>query len=633
MTTNSHFGWPRFAASASALLAGCFAFFPALASAQSLVPIVRVVATTQSAGINDIDAQGLTMNSSGLTTFRSSSAQLWSEANGTLQIVASQGVAAPGTTAQFSSFNPAIINDLGDVAFYATLQGGDINLFNSQGIWLGRQNNINLIARSSDPAPGLGSSATFFSFDSNSTVNNDQGQVAFEAQALGTGINPNQNHGIWVGAPGNVHLVAMEGTPAVSTGASFIGIGNPVLNSLGDVAFKSTLGPGLDSSQNVGVFDTSGGSVKLVARAGFIAPGTSSGTLFQNQFSNPVMNDSGNVAFLTDTTHVTYELTPDNGIWVFRNGSLQKVAMTGDTAPGTSQQFHLAFGAPVINAQGRVAFTANLSGPNPSGTDNFSIWSEGRTGALEMVAREGQQAPGLPGGFVFSSTFKDPTINSSGRIAFMAQIAPNFGQDIEGIWAQDQNFNLQLIALAGNPVTGSGVPGTINLNAFTFVSGTGDQDGRRSGFNDLGQVAFRALLSTGIQAGFVSNLAVTLQKGDFNLDGNVNAADIQPMLKAMTDLNAFKSTSGLTDAQLISIGDVNGDGVLTNSDLQSLLNQLHNGSGSVSAVPEPRAISSALAGLISAFIALFCRDSRLLRRRWDRKRVRTSDPFLSQRRA
>jgi Dockerin type I domain len=595
------------------LAAGAAFFVPLLATAQSIMPTVRVVATSQSAGIIDIDAQGLTMNSSGFTTFRSSSARLWSEADGILRIVASQGLDAPGTTAEFASFNPGTMNDLGDVAFFATLQGNDINLFNSQGIWLGRNNDIKLVARSGDPAPVIGSTATFFSFDSQSILNNDQGQVAFEAQAIGAGINPNQNHGIWVGTPGDVQLVALEGQPAVGTGASYIGIGNPVLNNLGEVAFKSTVGPGLDASQNVAVFRTSGGTVNLIARAGIVAPGTQPGTFFQNQFSNPVINNAGNVAFLTNTTRTTFSLTPDNGIWAYRNGLLQKVAMTGDSAPGTSQQFHLAFGAPVLNAQGRVAFTANLSGPNPSGTNNFSIWSEGRTGALEMIAREGQQAPDLPAGFVFSGTFKDPTINSTGRVAFMAQIAPNFGQDIEGIWAQDQSFDLKLIALAGSPVSGSGVPGTINFNMFTFVSGTGDQDGRRSGFNDLGQVAFRAGLSSGIEAGFVSNIAVTLQKGDFNLDGSVNTLDVQAMLKAMTDLNAYKSLKGLTDSQLISIGDINGDGFLTNVDLQSLLNQLHTGSGSAASVPEPQSILLAVMGGLIPTLFVLHRRKLLLR--------------------
>jgi hypothetical protein len=81
--------------------------------------------------------------------------------------------------------------------------------------------------------------------------------------------------------------------------------------------------------------------------------------------------------------------------------------------------------------------------------------------------------------------------------------------------------------------------------------------------------------------------------GDFNLDGHVDSRDVTAMLAALTNLNAYQHGSNsqsetLADADLETIADLNGDGKITNGDLQSLLNLLKGGGGSTS-VPEPPA--------------------------------------------
>jgi hypothetical protein len=96
------------------------------------------------------------------------------------------------------------------------------------------------------------------------------------------------------------------------------------------------------------------------------------------------------------------------------------------------------------------------------------------------------------------------------------------------------------------------------------------------------------LYKTGVLAVVDSNFL----PGDFNRDGHVDAADILPMMQALTNLSAYKATyaTGINNTQLALIEDVNGDGSFTNADLQGLLNLLKSGGGSVSAVPEPASI-------------------------------------------
>ena len=78
-----------------------------------------------------------------------------------------------------------------------------------------------------------------------------------------------------------------------------------------------------------------------------------------------------------------------------------------------------------------------------------------------------------------------------------------------------------------------------------------------------------------------------LLPGDFNRDGQVNAADIPAMLAALADLTAYQTSKNLSGPQLVLLGDIDGDGAVTNADIQSLLELLKSGGGSLASVPEP----------------------------------------------
>jgi hypothetical protein len=92
--------------------------------------------------------------------------------------------------------------------------------------------------------------------------------------------------------------------------------------------------------------------------------------------------------------------------------------------------------------------------------------------------------------------------------------------------------------------------------------------------------------------------------GDFNHDHQVDAADIPAMESAFANLSAFQAAnSGLSAADLLTLEDVNGDGVVNNADQQALLQFLINGGNSFSTVPEP---ASGLLAAIGFAAALVC---------------------------
>ena len=78
--------------------------------------------------------------------------------------------------------------------------------------------------------------------------------------------------------------------------------------------------------------------------------------------------------------------------------------------------------------------------------------------------------------------------------------------------------------------------------------------------------------------------------GDFNRDGHVDAADLLPAMKALTDPVGYETQYGVSAATLQIIGDVNGDTKFTNADLQYLLTTLKSGGGSADSVPEPASL-------------------------------------------
>ncbi len=50
-------------------------------------------------------------------------------------------------------------------------------------------------------------------------------------------------------------------------------------------------------------------------------------------------------------------------------------------------------------------------------------------------------------------------------------------------------------------------------------------------------------------------------------------------MQALTNLNAYQNKYGLSNTELLVIGDVNGDGKVDDSDIQKLLNLLKSGGG------------------------------------------------------
>ncbi len=335
------------------------------------------------------------------------------------------------------------------------------------------------VTLSGQAAPGA--PGRIFSFYYPPAISNS-GRVAFAGWL--TGVTSN-DEGLWSGLPGAIQLVAREGSAAPGTSAAFAnGWLFPRVNSSGVVAFSAALGAGANSSNNTGIWAGLPGALSLVARAGNAAPGTPAGVVFSGGMQNWLMlNDAGQVVFRANLTGPDVTTANDAGIWAGAPGALQLVAREGDTAPGTAGVFDLfnyQFEAYPVPVM-NAAGEVVFSGHYTGGRGIWR-WSGG---VLELVALTNSNAPGT--GALFEYLF-DPWMNASGQVVFKASLMGD-GVDFtnnSGVWTGVPG-DVEMVVRKGDPA-----PGT----SGQYLVGASDNVGMTS-IDDGGHITFLSSLMDG----------------------------------------------------------------------------------------------------------------------------------------
>jgi hypothetical protein len=439
---------------------------------------------------------------------------IWSEGLGSLELVAKQGDVAPSPQpgAAFSGmFLPPNLSDGGRTAFHATLNVPTMPA-TQDGIWIHGTDGLQLVAHSGIQAPGTSSTTLFGDFRSGSPLPglSDNGYVAVLGNLIGADVNASNQHGLWTrgsGATTQAFRTGMQ-APGLPAGVTINRVAGglsaaPTINDSGDFAFLATLaGPGVSAENEQSLWSSRGGTLHLVARAGEPAPGFLDGSTFETfDRVNPIaLNNKGEAVFRGVAR------SPSGmagiGVWVDRDGALHPVAYSGMRMPGDAESFSAA-SRPIINGASRTAFFALTSS---KGQQEAGVWSEG-LGALQVVARIGDQAPGTAPGVVFQDIEMAVSLNERGQLVFQGSlVGPDVTSDNKhGIWAQDIHGAVRLILRSGDALEVG--PGDVRVVASaTLLLNSGGEDGFASSFNDLGQVAFSAIFTDGSAGIFVSNL-------------------------------------------------------------------------------------------------------------------------------
>ena len=285
------------------------------------------------------------------------------------------------------------------------------------------------IVRDGDPAPGGGT------LTPTGRVTNDHGVIAYGAILSGS----NGTQGIFRSDAGQTVAIARDDINA-PTGGVFTLLGNPVINDRGQVAFYSNMSGG---SGDFGIFRGDGSELKPVFVANQIAPG---GATFED-FSNPVINRSGQVAASASLTNGT----SDFGLFVGDGNNSIAIALGGQAAP-KGGNYSTGFFLPLrINDSGEVGFFAGLS---DGGTRRSGLF-RGNGEFTTPIAISGTNAPGTTGTF---DSFRDFQLLNDGRIAFIATLTFGVGgvnaSNNMGIWIGTSDEDLQLVVRTGDAIDG-----------------------------------------------------------------------------------------------------------------------------------------------------------------------------------
>ena len=538
---------------------------------------------------------------------------LWSEGDGLgmLRAVALKGNPAPTAGAlPFTGFydpeRSYLFNDLGDVAFVGELSGGIQAIYTDRERFVGPA--LLEIARVGQPAVDTDAGRTYNGLDLLAMAHVHSG-IGFRA-LLAPGAFPNNFPSDSVYNEGfNVVLTNVAQLPDPAPGTSrpfplgtalFTEFRPPTINDSGRIAFSGSTNAGasVGSIGAEGIWTTSpAGALRAVALAGQPAPGTA--TTFSTIFGRnldydaiPVINDDGDVAFSATLTG----LIAGNlrvGIWVERNGTVEKVAFESEAAPGTASTFQ-RLNEPLIDSAGLTAFTATLA------DGKQGLWRETAPGVLSKLALQGEPAPGTAFNF---QNITDLAVSRTGHVAFLAQLS-NFAK--EALYVTDSSGAVRKIAAADDVIDLEGSPFRIDDVFFQGLTGaiSGPGSGVGSGLNDAGQlgaVVRGELLDvnsapTGefLDAVVVFDAPVACLPADFDCDGDVDG----------TDLSIWKDAFNLN-----ALGDADGDNDSDGADLLLWQRQLGSVPAVAAAAPVPEPGSAALLAACVGGISL-------LRRRW-----------------
>ncbi len=506
------------------------------------------------------------------------SSSLWkSHATRSLRLVARTGDPLAGLSVgvelRYFQESPLLFNEAGEMALFGKLTqrvGGP--RLHSDEVILGvdAAGAVRVLAREGDTAPDTTLGSLFATFLYADLHLNDSGQVAFSAglsNAPGSSdVTTDNAGGIWTvsnGAAAQLALRAGDAAVGGPSGSVFRYLKRPFLTDLGQLTFSGGIrvGPGgVTAADDVGVWGVgASGALDLIAREGNPAPGASPGTIFK-QFGTHSSNGLGQIAFVTTADGDGNSLT---GIWgPDSDGNLALLVQRNGPAPGVEGGvFDSFYYDIVLNEAGDLLFRATLSGYRYG---EQGLWRRRADGQISLLALFGEQAPDLPDGVVFDD-IETPGFNEAGEVVFVSGLRSGDATEAidTAIFFADAAGQVSLVARSGDglEVAPDDVRGVYYLSLDPgVVSG----DLTTGGFNERGQVAFRAVFFDDSAAIFLASpvpepvVCMPSHFGDLNGDYIVNILDISLVASCMSD------PSGSDACRL---ADVNCDGAIDGADL------------------------------------------------------------------
>ncbi len=253
-------------------------------------------------------------------------------------------------------------------------------------------------------------------------------------------------------------------------------------------------------------------NLRIVALTGEQAPGMPNGVIL-DELNRPDINASGHVAFAAIFAGPGVTTANDNTLWSDRSGALSQVAREGAQAVGLpAMVVYKSFPVPILNDEGRLTFESILSGPGVNFENDEGVFSEGTSGVLGVVAREGDQAAGVPANIDYSGIVY-VRFNNEGRVVFSGNVKGT-GVDVTNqacIWSGFPG-GVSLVVRENNQAPE--LPAGVLLASTSSLEPVLGGDNRSAFFFGLSGVGVNMTNNNAIYAGTVSSPMLIARKGD-----------------------------------------------------------------------------------------------------------------------
>ena len=245
---------------------------------------------------------------------------------------------------------------------------------------------------------------------------------------------------LWATSIGNTLVVAVSGDAAPNGNGTISGVGTPVLNDAGSVAFLVSLsGTNGATHQDQAIFRGDSHSIAEIVRTGQIA---SNGTGNISSVSTPAVNSVGQIAFraILDSVAGRRALYRSDG------QTLVEIAHAGQPTPDGDGVFSTLGAEPSLNDRGEMGFLGGLTGSMNAANDGMGVFRADST-MITQLARRGQLTPSGNGRFSDFNNLNEPALNNWGQMSFFADLTGTSGgqQDDSGMFRVDGTNVVEIV--------------------------------------------------------------------------------------------------------------------------------------------------------------------------------------------
>ncbi len=420
-----------------------------------------------------------------------------------LTTVAYYGGPAPVGAGVFGTLRSPEITSAGQLFFHSEVAPAPGVGPLVQTLWWRDGGAWTIVAREDTPAPGIGGGVEFAGFAPFVRAGGP-GQVAFRAVLQGPGVTSANQGGIWAGPFDSPFLIVRDGGPAAGLPGLVHAGGNLsqlIANGVGEVAFCEDLaGPGVNSTNDIAIWAGGQETLGLVGREGSPVNPSLPGVLYASM-TNAVqpdlsMNDAGQLAYSMNFTGPGVTPSDDYGVMFGTPGAIDIVARRGSPAPGIPGMNYGRFSTARVNEAGTLAYFGELNPPGMTSPAGEAAWL-GAVGSPQLLARTGTP---VPGGGANIGRIMNLSLSDNSECVLHVALGNNPGTSGPSAILAGTPGDLSTIAQSGQAAPGT-EPGTVFSSEHFF---------REPGIGPSGQVAFvGSLQGPGVTPGTSGGLWAT----------------------------------------------------------------------------------------------------------------------------